>query len=72
LKTLQNGDPSTKRIGGNEHIVQQTYVPAQIYTTTTDNYKQGYSTAAGELGKGTGDQYGYQVKGRLKATSYDT
>ena len=55
LKTLESGDPSTRRIDGNERIVQQTFVPAQIYTSTTDNYKRGYSTIGGNLGKGTGD-----------------
>ena len=72
LKTLESGDPTTRRIDANERIVQQTYVPAQIYTSTTDNYKRGYSTIGGDLGTGTGDQFGYSVKGRLKATSYDT
>ncbi len=72
LKTLESGDPTTRRIDGNERIVQQTYVPAQIYTSTTDNYKRGYSTIGGDLGTGTGDQFGYSVKGHLKATSYDT
>ena len=71
MKTLESGDPSTQRIGGNERIVQQTLVPAQLYTTTTDNYKQGYNTVAGDLGKGAGDQFGYSVKGRIKATTYD-
>jgi hypothetical protein len=72
LRTLEQGDPHTRRINAAEHIVQQTYVPAQYYTTTTDNSKRGYSTIAGDLGNGAGNQFGYSVKGRLKATSYDT
>ncbi len=72
MHTLDAREPTTRRIGGNERIFQQTYVPAQLLTTTTDNFKQGYSTQAGNLGKGTGDRFGYSVKGHIKATSYDT
>jgi hypothetical protein len=48
--------------------VQQTYVPAQVLTTTTDNFKQGQSQTHGDLGAGKGSEFGYSVKGRLKAT----
>lgn len=71
LRTLQKGDPTQQRLRGSERIVQETFVPAQVLRTTTDNFKEGYSKTHGDLGAGQGEQFGYSVKGRLKATTID-